>query len=298
MRPNLFICLLFTAITLPFTIIAAETNNNIELVHIHGLAFDQQGKQLLIPAHFGIAVYEQGQWHKASGPDHDYMGFSVTRDAMYTSGHPGPGSSLVNPFGLKKSRDGGKNWQELGMQGESDFHTMASGYNTNVVYLLNMMPNRTLSERGLYYTLDDGQQWQRVRMTAAPEPLAIAVHPDDSATIAIAAREGLFLSNDHGQNFKQLDNSREVYAIAFDHDGQHLYYAGYDIGPSLIRLNMGNGKRITLTLPTLGRDAISFIAQNPINKKQLAIATFNRNVYLSNDAGKTWRQIALQGGTL
>src|SRR3546814_7021618 len=58
----------------------------IQLMHVHGLAYSVDGKQLLIPSHHGIAVYSDGQWSKMAGPEHDYMGFSATRGAFYSSG--------------------------------------------------------------------------------------------------------------------------------------------------------------------------------------------------------------------
>ena len=290
--------LLFTAIHLFLTLPVVAAENRLELVHIHGLGFDQQGEELLVPAHFGMAIYTEGKWHKADGPDHDFMGFSITRDAFYSSGHPAQDSALANPFGLKKSNDNGKSWQNLGMQGEADFHIMSSGYNTNAIYLFNMVVNRTLTQRGLSYTLDDGEHWYHAEMKDTPEPVALATHPDNSAIVAAASREGLYLSSDHGQHFKQLDSQQEVYALGFDLDGQHLYYAGYDSAPSLTRLHINTGQRSIIELPALDRDAVAFIAQNPVRQQQLAIATFNRDVYLSYDGGKTWTPIALQGDTI
>ena len=87
------------------------------LTHMHGLAHGADGKQLLIPSHHGLAVYENGKWSKAPGPRHDYMGFAAAAKHLYSSGHPAAGSGLVNPFGLIRSRDGGKTWEKLGLEG-------------------------------------------------------------------------------------------------------------------------------------------------------------------------------------
>jgi hypothetical protein len=40
---------------------------------------------------------------------------------------------------------------------------------------------------------------------------------------------------------------------------------------------------------------VSFIAQNPVGRDEYAIATFNRDVYLSKDAGRSWVAIARAG---
>lgn len=50
-----------------------------------------------------------------------------------------------------------------------------------------------------------------------------------------------------------------------------------------------------MKLPPLKEDAIAYIAQNPANHNEYAIATFGRSVFLSPDCGATWRQIADRG---
>src|SRR3981189_2219891 len=101
------------AVAALIALLAAPARAEVTLVHVHGLAFSADGKRLMIPSHFGLAVYENGKWSKAPGPQHDYMGFSATASHIYSSGHPAPGSGLVNPFGLLRSRDGGKTWDQL-----------------------------------------------------------------------------------------------------------------------------------------------------------------------------------------
>lgn len=129
------------------------------LHHVHGLAFAPDGRALMVPAHTGLTVYRDGRWSLAPRPAHDYMGFSVTSGAIYTSGHPAPGAPLRNP--LRVSLDG--------------------------------------------------------RLDASP------------------------------------------------------------------------------ALPKLEPDFVTYIAQNPVKPAELAIATRRKNVYLSPDAGKSWKQIAREG---
>jgi len=110
---------------------AAGAPAQVTLTHVHGLAYSTDGKRLYIPSHHGLAIFEGGKWTKAPGPDHDYMGFSATRDRFYSSGHPAPGSGLVDPFGLMRSDDGSKTWTRLGLEGESDFHLLGTGDKTS-----------------------------------------------------------------------------------------------------------------------------------------------------------------------
>ncbi len=278
----------------------ARADSAVTLVHIHGLSYSADGRQLLIPSHHGLAVHADGRWSKAPGPTHDYMGFSATRDALYSSGHPAPGTKLVNPFGLIKSRDGGKTWQKLGLEGESDFHTLATSYGTGAVYVVNHQPNSRMSQAGIYYSLNDGLRWQRAEARGLGAKVnSLAVHPDDAKIVAAGTDDGLYLSRDAGDNFQRLVGGSRVLAGSFDLDGEHLWFSTYAAQPALLRIGLKpDAKAEELALPALTKDAVAYIAQNPLRQREIAIATFKRSVYLSTDKGKTWKQLANEGVTL
>lgn len=271
--------------------------NQVHLMHVHGLAFSSDGSRILIPSHLGLAVFDvsSGTWSMAEGPAHDYMGFSATKDAIYSSGHPALGSGFTNPFGVIKSTDGGQTWRKLGFEGETDFHLLATGYATNALYVVNPHPNSKLKEEGIYYTLNDGFTWERARAKGLPSaPTSLAVHPTDSRTVAVGTEQGLFVSQDAGDTFKQV-HSEGVGAVSFTLDGQHLWFGALDGQPELARLNLAGGKVEDVPLPKLQNDAVSYIAQNPENRKELAVATFKRNVLIGPDGGQNWKFIAEHG---
>jgi photosystem II stability/assembly factor-like uncharacterized protein len=285
----------FIAVLALLGMLAAAPASAALLTHVHGLAYSADGKRLMIPSHFGLAIYENGKWSKAPGPEHDYMGFSATASGIYSSGHPAAGSGLVNPFGLLRSKDGGKTWDKLGLERESDFHVMATGWHTNAVYVWNAAPNSRMKETGLHYTLNDGLAWKRAAAQGIEgNPYAIAVHPDDAKSVALATPDGVFESSDAGESFAKVAPAQGT-AVFFDLDGKHLWYGSYDSAPHLSRVRLKGGPVEQFKLPALTKDAVSFIAQNPARRTDYAIATFNRNVYLSKDAGKTWTAIAERG---
>ena len=271
----------------------------VTLVHVHGLSYSADGRQLLIPSHQGLAVYEGGHWSKAAGPQPDYMGFSATRDTLYSSGHPAPGSGQVNPFGLIKSRDGGKSWQKLGLEGESDFHTLATSYATGVIYVFNHERNTRMDQAGIYYTRNDGLKWQRAAARGLGSKVNnLAVHPADASLVAAGMDDGLYLSRDAGDKFEQLVGGTKVLAQTFDLDGAHLWFSTYGTRPALSKIGLKAGaKAIEITLPALTEDAVAYIAQNPVRRGEIAIATFKRNVYLRKDESGAWTQIAKEGLT-
>ncbi|MGH8382517.1 F510_1955 family glycosylhydrolase [Pseudomonas sp.] len=281
------------------THLTAGAATTVTLKHVHGLAFSQDGQQLSIPSHDGLALYRDGHWSKAPGPEHDYMGFSAGRQAIYSSGHPASGSGLVNPLGLIKSSDGGSTWQQLGFQGESDFHLLASGFESGALYVYNTHPNSKMTSASLYYSLNDGATWQHASaqgMGAAPS--ALAVHPIDSKIVAVATESGLFLSSDAGEHFQPVLQKVQVLSVSFSIDGKSLWFGSYDKVVQLSSLDLKSHEISSLGLPPLNQDAVAYLAQNPVNAQEWAMATIKRDVYLSQDEGKTWKAIAQAGQTL
>jgi hypothetical protein len=270
----------------------------VELTHVHGLSYGADGKRLMVPSHHGLAVYEKGRWRKAPGPAHDYMGFAATARNLYSSGHPAPNSGLVNPFGLIRSRDGGKSWDKLGLEGETDFHLLATGWNSGAIYVWNPEPNSRMRQAGLHFTVNEGVSWKRARGQGLQgEANALAVHPDEASSVAVATSKGIFLSRDSGESFSAIASGVQGLAVFFDLDGRHLWHAGFDGRPLLIRSLLGRAEGAEAALPKLSDDAVAFVAQNPVSRSEYAIATFGRSVYLSKDGARTWSQIAERGKT-
>lgn len=273
----------------------ASGHAEVTLTHVHGLAYSADGKRLMIPSHFGLAIYESGKWSKAPGPEHDYMGFAATANGLYSSGHPAQGSGLVNPFGLLRSRDDGKSWDKLGLEGESDFHLLATSWSAKAIYVWNPAPNSRMRQAGLHSTLNDGAAWRLARASGLEgEPRALAVHPGDPRSVAVATSKGLFASRDSGESFARIAGG-EGTAVFFDLDGKRLWYGSFDGQARLARTRGSEGPLVALRLPPMTKDAVAYIAQNPSRRDEYAIATFGRSVYLSIDAARTWSPIA-QGG--
>lgn len=293
-RRPLRVAILAVALLMPALARAAPP---LILTHSHGLAYSADGKQLIIPSHQGLAVYANGQWSTAAGPAHDFMSLAASRDALYSSGHPEPGSRLSDPMGLIKSTDGGKTWRKLGLHGESDFHTLAASRSVNAVYVANRHPNSRMG-RGIHYTLDDGVRWRRAEVKGLGGPIhQLAVHPSNSKVVAAASDAGLYVSRDRADTFERLGEPGYVLAVSFDVDGEHLWFSGYAADkPTLMRVRAASdAKASDVALPPMGEDAVARIAQNPVRSTEIAIATFKRNVFVSQDLGKTWTQIAVTG---
>lgn len=272
-----------------------EIVNAVEFMHIHGLGITNDGEEIYVPAHDGLKVYKDGGWSNAPGEKHDYMGFSMVDDGFYSSGHPGPGSKLENPFGVVKTTDMGRNLEILDLYKEIDFHGMAVGYNSHAIYVLNPEVNSRMDETGLYYSLDDTQTWTKSKMEGITGQLSsIAVHPSNESIIALGTNTGAFLSMDFGQSFEQVLDVPTT-AVSFSPNGDLVTGSiGNEI--TLIQFDLDTMEPTEINIPHLtGENAIGYIAVNPQNENQIVFTTFEKDIYLSTNVGKTWDQVATKG---
>ncbi|MCW2134208.1 F510_1955 family glycosylhydrolase [Arthrobacter sp. VKM Ac-2550] len=186
--------------------------------HVHGMSVDPASGQVLLATHDGLFNVTAEKPEKI-GPTIDLMGFSPAgNDHFYASGHPGPGSDLPNPAGLIHSTDGGKTWEPLSRQGESDFHALTVTRNGIVGFdgelrLTGDLETWTTSETGIRpYSLagtslspvvlatteegvhrsdDGGETWElpanapvMLLTTFADEATAVGVAPDGSVQVS------------------------------------------------------------------------------------------------------------------
>ncbi len=263
--------------------------------HLHGLAFSADGRQLIVPAHIGLRVYEGGAWHAPDVAAHDYMGFAATDEGFYSSGHPAPGSPLANPLGLVRSDDGGATLEPLAFQGESDFHLLGVGYRSHAIYLVNPAANAQM-QPGPYASFDRGASWTpfAARGVSAP-PYQIAVHPDEPGRLAMATDAGLLQSVDYGASFALVGPAAPATAAAYSLDGRRLLFAA----ATLSALDLASGATTALGAPQLAADdTITYVASSPVDAQTMALATLGRDIFMSSDGGASWQQIAEAGAAV
>lgn len=176
------------------------------LDHVHGLAVGSDGA-LLAGTHTGVVALDlDGGVTRVGDGSLDLMGFTGVpgTDRLASSGHPGAGSSLPDPVGLLASDDGGSTWRSVALQGEVDFHALASDGRLVVGY-----DGRT----GLLVSDDGGA---RFRPGAAIAPAALAVTPEG---VWATTSNGLQRSVDGGASFAVVDGAPTLVLLAAGPDG-------------------------------------------------------------------------------
>ena len=263
----------------------------IEFPHVHGLGFSADGTGLYVPAHIGLIVYNDGTWVAPDIPKHDYMGYTAIDDGFFSSGHPDQRTEFPPLLGLVRSEDVGRTITSLAFSGESDFHLMAAGYYSHVVYVVNSAPNSQLTQ-GLFYTLDEGQTWeQSAAQGLESSPIQLAAHPTEAGTVAVASERGVYISTDYGDMFSLVSDSEPFTAVTFDPKGDRLLFGYHD----LYARTMSSGAISPVSIPTLEADDAIFYIAISASTERMALATADKNIFLSEDSGESWNQIAAQG---
>ncbi|RFB72280.1 F510_1955 family glycosylhydrolase [Bacillus sp. AW] len=264
-----------------------------KIAHIHGIGYAGNMPGISIATHSGIKVYQNGKWFETTTQLHDYMGFQATKNGFFASGHPEPGANLKNPLGLMKSSDGGNTLEKLAFYGESDFHNLAVGYNTEAIYLYNERPNSKL-QQGFYFSTNNGQDWKNSKLKGLSSTIhSFSIHPDQASVVAVSAKDGVYLSTDYGNTFELLSTSLESTAVTLSNED--VIYA--PINKQIItKKSIATNEETNIQTPSLdAKDAIMYISQNPQNSAEIVFATLKANVFLSTDEGKTWKQITKEG---
>jgi Sortilin, neurotensin receptor 3, len=265
-----------------------------KLEHIHGLGYAGNKNAVFFAAHDGIKVYENGKWYQTKKEHNDYMGFNAVHNGFYTSGHPGEDSKLPNPLGIKRSFDNGKTLETVALEGEVDFHAMGVGYENHVIYVLSPHKNSLMDANELYVSEDEAKTWKEVRAKGLGEEIfSIAVHPSNPDIVAIAGKEGIYLSKDKGDNFDLITKGMQGTSVFLTED--HLWYGGYNDAAHLIKRSLSDGSEEEISLPKMKQDAVMYLAQNPKDDKEIIFSTFNGDIYQTKDGTKSWDLLVKEG---
>lgn len=173
--------------------------NGLPNAHIHGLSVNGETGKVLLATHDGLYDVSKKPAVKI-GPANDLMGFTAAMDegVFYASGHPGTGSALPSPLGLIKTSDGGRTWEQLSRQRESDFHALTATKSGIVAF------------DGTLRTSADGKTWKTIVTGFLPAVLAGNPYSD---IVLATTQEGVQRSTDGGATWA-LDKSSPVIQFA------------------------------------------------------------------------------------
>ncbi len=191
--------------------------------------------------------------------------------------------------GVYKSNDLGKTWQQLDAYyfDPSEGGVFIDDNNPNIVY--------AIFSRKILKTEDGGKTWEKFFFThdepfiqnSGIERLTAGENSDE---VFIAGRQGLFHTEDAGENWHERNKGfigSEIVDIIKASDGT-LYAGTYSLG---MFKSTDQGQSWTFSSYNLENPYIMLIAAHPTESKTVFVTT-NGGVYVSLDAGLTWERAA------
>lgn len=173
--------------------------------HVHSVTIDPTDGSLLLAGHYGLFRVDQSTSDRSltrvGNVGYDFMGFTVGDDGQYLgSGHPPPSDPRPPHLGLIGSTDAGATWGGVSLEGEADFHLLAS--QGAAVYGADSLSGR------FFASSDGGRTWARTELRGAP--LSIAPSPEKDGEVLVSTTSGTNSTSNGGRSFEQVDDDAAV----------------------------------------------------------------------------------------
>jgi hypothetical protein len=248
-------------------------------VHVHGLGVNPADGSLFIATHTGLYQVGEGERTATRVGERfqDTMGFTVVgRDRFLGSGHPDINEAqekgLPSLLGLIESRDAGRTWQPVSLQGEADFHVLrfagarVHGYDA--------------SNDRLLVSADRGRSWNELEKPGPIVDLAVDPGTPDRIVIASAGglEQGLFESRDGGRTWKRIGPGVGLLAWPA-RERLYLVAGGGQVFAS------ADGGRSVEHRGEIGGEPAALLAQSA---DELYVALHDGTIKHSTDGGATW----------
>lgn len=242
-----------------------------DLVHVHGIGVNPADGALYIAAHTGLFRMAEGSddAERIGDRRQDTMGFTIAgSDRFLGSGHPDLREDHPPLLGLIESRDRGRSWRPVSLEGQADFHALRT--TGSLVHGYDASGGR------LMISSDGGRTWTERR---SPPPLSdFVVDPDDPAHLVASAESGLVASRDEGRTWRPLPEPPGLLAWP---RRDALYSVSFD--GRVLRSENG-GARWTRVGDMEGQPA----ALTAAGGDRLVVALEHGGLMNSSDGGRTW----------
>jgi len=250
-------------------------------------------------------------WEELDSPMGDLQIWSVAVDPMDAETI----FAGTRPEGFR-SKDGGKSWEKLSM-GVNMNCPIGTPRTTNMI--VDPRDNRTIwagiEVDGIYKSLDGGDSWVHLP-DLGPDPFhgdihGMAVSPGATTSIFATSPFGIATSTDEGESwdyhyfpkFNESDNRSYCRGVAIMPDNPNVMLVGNgDSIPGVtgaIRRTTDGGKNWdAVSLPVEPNSVVYWFATNPSVPDTIVAASLYGYVYVSDDAGQSWKKLRKEFGEI
>ena len=236
---------------------------------VHGIGVNPSDKALYIATHSGLFRSPAGAATatRVDAPEQDLMGFAVAGpDRFVASGHPGPGQPGPTSLGLLDSRDRGRSWRSVSLEG-ADLHLLRAAGEALYAFDGQLRSSR-----------DGGRTWQQ---RSAPEGLIdLAIDPADRERVLASTEAGVRVSRDGGRTWRKAPLITPV-LLAWARPGRPAAIGG----DGAVQTSTDGGRTWTPAGTAEGQPAAFAADRNGA----LYVARQDGAVDWSSDGGRTWR---------
>jgi photosystem II stability/assembly factor-like uncharacterized protein len=216
----------------------------------------------------------------------------------------------TRPSGVYRSRDGGRHWESLAI-GAARECSIGEAFVTSLV--VDPADHRRVwagvEIDGVYRSLDGGDTWTRLDGGLYdPDIHAVAIAATEPKRLYASTAREMFVSSDLGDSWEPL-GIREKWPLPYARgmavkpDDPGVVYAGCGettTGETGFVLRTGNfGKTWEiLPFPTRANATMWGLATHPADPDRIVAFSLFGEVYVTDDAGASWRKIAREFGEI
>src|SRR6476660_6766857 len=235
--------------------------------------------------------------------------------------------------GLFRTTDGGATWVPI-TDGKvpvgSTGCVAVADSDPNVIYLgtgSDDVRSNVSTGRGMYKSIDGGQTWKFIGLYNAGQIGAVRIHPTNPDIVWVSAVGNVFKANDERGVFKTTDGGQTWHKVLFISDGVgamdlelqpgnpnvvYAWMSRLERKPCTIISGSRDGgfykstdggehfSKISNGLPTelIGKANLAVTAAKPDRIYALVEAKPGGGLYLSDDAGQSWKLVNSQGALI
>ncbi|HEX3885743.1 MAG TPA: hypothetical protein VHW66_24045 [Stellaceae bacterium] len=216
----------------------------------------------------------------------------------------------TRPAGVYRSRDGGRQWEKLAVD-------IAPKCSIGIPFVTGLVVDPDdhrivwagVEIDGVFRSMDGGDTWTQLKTGLYdPDIHAVAIAPTEPKRLYASTARELFVSSNLGDTWESLDIREKwplPYArgIAVKADEPGVLFAGCGEGTTgekghVLRTTDFGDTWETLPLPSQPNATMWGLATHPADANRIVAFSLFGEVYVTEDAGTSWRKIAREFGEI